>query len=492
MSESNNSTGRLPKNRMSTKFSYILKPSLILPILSGVALGSLVFFSVYIAVYATVGLVILVLVSNSPIKALSILILLLPFTGTVIFEEPLVGIPGGKLLNLLGLFVILISLINHKKVQKPPFYPLLFAVLFIGMFGLSILRSLPHLDAINFLREDKLSVIRYILSDFIKPLIYFSPFIVTILFLEKSSELSFLTSMLAWSLTLLSIYLTYLCLFRIPDITDVNEASQYYLLTFGMHRNDLANFYILGFPLVLGRFFLKRSVFTITSLILVIIAIGFLYSRTAYFTVTVSFILYLLLSKRTKVFPILLVVAFGFSSIISTVIVERASKGLKSGDWDEIFAGRVQGIWVPLVEEYGKSPAKLLFGNGRYAILSSDSATRGIILETVEHPHNMYLEQILDVGIFGLILIIAFFAFLLKRCYVCLRRSNNSEMKEYYSAFLVSLLCYFAGGLTGRSLFPTLTNSYFWFIAGITIALNRSSETLGENTDSEEMLIGIR
>jgi len=265
-------------------------------------------------------------------------------------------------------------------------------------------------------------------------------------------------------------------MFVVPDLRNVDEASEYYLLNFGMHRNDLANFFIIGFPIVIGRFFIKKSVLNISILLLTIIATGFLFSRTAYLLLILSFALYLIFSKRAKFLPIFVAVLFGLSLIISTVIVERATKGLQSRDSDEISAGRISSIWLPLIDECFENPTKLLFGKGRYAILSSNAAARGTILETIDHPHNMYLELVLDVGFFGLIVVSGFFAVLLRKCYHAMRTSSKLITTEYYHVITVSIISYFFAGMTGRSLFPVLSNSYLWVIAGLAIALNRISD----------------
>ena len=470
---------------MSANLSFFSKSRTAFFVLSGIALGSLIAFSSYAAVFVLLGLASALFVSKSPLRALSFLILLIPFTETSYLKDAFIAVPGVKPMNILAVFVAIIALANHESAQKFPTYSMIFAFLFLSLFGISIFRSLPHLDVINALRENELSPLRYLLSDLVKPLIYFMPFVITVFFIKKRASLKSVTSAVAFSVGLLAVYQLYLCAFKIPDIRDVDEASKYYSFTLGMHRNDLANFYILGFPAILGRFFLKKGVISISALLLVIIATGFLFSRTAYFGLLLSFVLYLVFSKRAKLLPVFLAALLGLSLIVSSAITERASKGFKSGNWDEIFAGRIVSIWLPLVDECLKDPIKLLFGNGRYAILSSECAARGTILESIEHPHNMYLEQVLDAGVCGLITVLAFFAILLRKCYNASRNSNEFVLAEYYHIVTVTIISYFFAGMTGRSLFPTLSNSYLWVIAGLAIALNRLSENAKQERNKE-------
>jgi hypothetical protein len=194
--------------------------------------------------------------------------------------------------------------------------------------------------------------------------------------------------------------------------------------------------------------------------------------------------LYLLISKRAKFLPFLLVIIFGFSFVVSTSIIERASKGLGSKDRHEISAGRIDNIWIPLIDEYLENPKKLLFGNGRYAIISSDSAARGVILD-VRNPHSMYLEQILDAGIIGLLIVMLFYVYLFKKIYKCIGAIKDVKTREYLYAVIVAMMSFFIAGITGRSLFPRVSNSYFWIILGVALAILMIQENSGDHVRNE-------
>jgi hypothetical protein len=55
---------------------------------------------------------------------------------------------------------------------------------------------------------------------------------------------------------------------------------------------------------------------------------------------------------------------------------------------------------------------KILFGNGRYAMVSTDAHKRRTVIQAM-HPHNMYLEVFLDAGLVGLLIILSLFGYLL-------------------------------------------------------------------------------
>jgi len=159
--------------------------------------------------------------------------------------------------------------------------------------------------------------------------------------------------------------------------------------------------------------------------------------------------------------------------------------GFESKEYNEIFAGRIDGIWLPLLDEYTQASKKILFGDGRFATKVSDSAQNGILVSAAGHPHNMYLEQILDAGLLGLMTFILFYFVLLKKASKNLRIINKYKIKEYQYAVIASLISYLVSGLTGRSFFPNAENSYVWIIVGMAIVINTIVENSGEFIEQE-------
>ena len=196
-----------------------------------------------------------------------------------------------------------------------------------------------------------------------------------------------------------------------------------------------------------------------------------------------SFLFYLLVSKRTKYLPFLFAIGIGVSFVISSDIISRASKGLDSGDRNQISAGRTDNTWLPLVEEYAQDPKKLLVGNGRYAIVSSQAVTEGFTPDDFWHPHNMYLEMVMDAGMVGFVVIVPMFVMIFRKIYRNIPNVQDLKIREYHYAVIVSMISYFVAGITGRSLFPGMKNSYLWIIMGIGIALLEISKlSKEENT----------
>jgi O-antigen ligase len=272
--------------------------------------------------------------------------------------------------------------------------------------------------------------------------------------------------------------------FKIGGKPNVVTMSEIIIKELGINRNLLANFLIIGLPIVLARFFLDKSIVNILGIFMVILATGLTYSRTAYGILIISFIIYLFISKRAKLLPILVIFAIGSSFYIAESIIERASKGVGTRDRGKISAGRIDQIWLPLIEEYSHSPKKLLFGNGRFAIVSSDAVSRGIAADHM-HPHNMYLEQMLDAGLIGLAVFMSFFILLFKKMLYFFNNIESSKLNEYYYAIIVSMISFFIAGLTGRSLFPGGKSCFFWIVVSLSIVIIR---ILQESKNSTEQL----
>ena len=87
---------------------------------------------------------------------------------------------------------------------------------------------------------------------------------------------------------------------------------------------------------------------------------------------------------------------------------ERDVAGEVSTDLDVVTAGRVTDIWPLAMEEFQRSP---LLGQGRRAILRTPMYDK-MVAEfdgCPSHPHNAYLEILMDGGIVSLVPILVFF-----------------------------------------------------------------------------------
>ncbi|MEX2222736.1 MAG: O-antigen ligase family protein [Candidatus Rokuibacteriota bacterium] len=180
----------------------------------------------------------------------------------------------------------------------------------------------------------------------------------------------------------------------------------------GLYATDLAQLFaftiwaaVLATPLVLNR--LLRAVW-VTSAIATALCFISLKARGAFIAfLSAGLALGVLRSRRLLVLlPLCVLGAIWWDP----TVVDRTLTGVGSEshfddtdlhDWDEISAGRITGLWPPTINQILKAP---VLGHGRYAILREDVYNAIVASEgsVPSHPHNAYLEILLDAGVVGL------------------------------------------------------------------------------------------
>jgi len=412
--------------------------NLIVTVLIGLVLAVLLIESVFLAGAFLLGVLVIAILSTSPLRALSLIIFVLPFSRLDLFDLNVLGFMGSKPLHILLCFVLFISLINAHKTQKMPGYALIFITAVFIFFTVSFLRSTFHLDYLAQARLGETSLARYSLTHYVKMLIYFAPFIMIVKFVRTSEDLEHVMIIITKSIIALSFFIIYLYLFQVIDKGNFILVRGTFISVFGMHTNSIANFYILAFPVILAQVILKKDFLSTLGLIVIIPVIGLLYSRAAYCSVFFSTILYFVISKRKKYLPFVLVFFLILLMGISfNTIKDRFLTGIYEKDFNKITAGRSYNLWVPLVNEYAQDSRKMLIGNGRYSITSSVAHAKGYI--EPGHPHNMYLELILDSGLVGFCFIMSLYGVFIMRIKRSLRWIKDIQLKEYQYAALVAI-----------------------------------------------------
>jgi hypothetical protein len=176
------------------------------------------------------------------------------------------------------------------------------------------------------------------------------------------------------------------------------------------------------------------------------------------------------ISKRAQLLPVILVAALGMSFVATSTIIERATTGIEAEDPNTFSAGRLDLIWLPLIEEILEDPVDIAFGRGRYGMVTASVHKEGLI-RAASHPHNMYIEAVADSGVVGLVIFSALFGFLLQRTYRSIPRLRDPVVREYQCGVLISLAMYMMAGMTGRSFFPAVDNSFLWVVVASALVI---------------------
>jgi hypothetical protein len=143
-------------------------------------------------------------------------------------------------------------------------------------------------------------------------------------------------------------------------------------------------------------------------------------------------------------------------------VMDRVTLGFDS-NLNAVSAGRIDEIWLPLLPELLRN---LPFGNGHGSILWSDAMKGGSIL-IVSHPHNAYLQALLDIGLVGFALVAAFFLHVWRK----LRLLRNDpalppEMRGFFQGAAAGLLAFLAVAFFGSSLLPEPEQTFLWLAIG--------------------------
>jgi len=472
--------------------SWVMDRSdIFLPVFLGLTLGFIIGKQPYMAFFMIVGVIILTGLYNKPVIALALFTFLLPF-----YRVPELNIPvlikGTEPIYLIATFTIFVAVLNVHNSKRVPRLALILISVMMVIFTISVFRSLEYMEMITLRNvedgRERLSDFQYILKNLVRPMFFFFPVIVVVKFLKDEKSMELILKAIVYATLVFSAYILFIYFTKVFGRSAPQWGNEFYKLSLGLERNSAANLLIFGFPFFIARYFLKKSPFNIMSIIMVMLAISFLFTRTAYVTVVFSFILYLIISRRTKYMPILIIagVITFFTFIVSSSIMERASKGMDSGDINEISAGRVGNMWLPLIDEYFGDPDKLLLGTGIYAIVNSNSVKLGITPDTMLHPHNMYIELLIDAGIITLFLFVLLLLLLLRKILKSARSTNDIKLSEYQFAIFTSISSYLVAGMTGRSFWPGGKNALFWVIIGLGFVIIRLIQENYKETEPAE------
>jgi len=164
---------------------------------------------------------------SSPLWVLGFLILFVPFCGMPVASQNLLSLPGTKPFQLLAVLVAVTAMWNIWRARELPRYVLVFTVLFLILFTLSILRALPNLEHMAIKDQVAPTTMGFVLSDFVKPLIFFMPFVVITMFCRTEDDLDRVVRFVNIATVALASYLLMLY-FVHSDARDVGAAAALY------------------------------------------------------------------------------------------------------------------------------------------------------------------------------------------------------------------------------------------------------------------------
>ncbi len=251
----------------------------------------------------------------------------------------------------------------------------------------------------------------------------------------------------------------------------------------GYHRNDLSTMLAGASWALLAMLPLVRSMRDKIGILLASFVVLFAQvltgGRGGYLAwCTVGLTLGLLRWRRYLVLAPLIVILF-LSLVPSAAdralqgLTENRETGSEEINLEDFTAGR-SVLWPQVIDKIWEAP---LIGYGRAAMqrtgLSAwyaayQGASQGDEEEAyINHPHNAYLEMLLDNGVVGLLIALALYGYLLAAALCLVRDRGGSVLLAVGGIALSLILAQLVGSFTGQSLYPREPTVGMWCAAGL-------------------------
>ena len=249
-----------------------------------------------------------------------------------------------------------------------------------------------------------------------------------------------------------------------------SSGAREFLSALGMHANDQGRLYAFAYALLLFTWAEAKEpglrAALLATMALVVTALVLTFSRGAFGGFILVNVVFLLWRRSMKT-----LVLFGLAASIAlfalpVAVYERLSTGGGEG-LDAISAGRIDWLWLPLLPEVMRSP---VYGSGLGSILWSQPMRVGgganVLLTT--HPHNAYLQALLDMGALGLLLLCAYFAHVFRGFWkLGADPALDPAMRGFFQGAAAGLLGFLVSSITDGSLMPRPEQALLWLAIGM-------------------------
>jgi hypothetical protein len=406
-----------------------------------------------------------------------LLILLMPISRSTVFPHAMLGITGLNPLNLLLIGTLgsyLLHALFDGSIRRfvPPrllfFY--ITPILIAGVLGSRHVGEIPSMfyisEMLNF--RDATGYLREFL---VKPLslVVFALLVGAAVAKSGKPERFLVPGLISiWVISVMIIVFVLLSGTGLGQLA--SSESREFLSALGMHANELGRLYAFAYALLLFMWAESRDpglkAVLLASMALAVLAMVLTFSRGAFLGFMVVNVLFLLWRLNAKTLLVAFLLAGGAMVVLPGAVFDRVSSGFGQG-LNAISAGRIEGLWLPLFPEVLRSP---IYGSGLASILWSEPMRVGGGMDVlqVSHPHNAYLEAALDMGIVGLLLLLAYFAHVWRG----FRRLGadadlNPLLRGYYLGAAAGLASLLIAAVTDSSLTPRPEQTLLWLAIGM-------------------------
>lgn len=404
-----------------------------------------------------------------------LVLVLIHISGTVFIPRELLGIQGLNPINLLILGTILSYVISHAGTGKLsiPWTPSLiyFYVLpfmLAALLGTTKVHLIPQafetMKLVSFT-----SGFGYFRDLFIKPNFVILGALLMALVIQEAKHPARYVHVISAGCAVLAGAVLGAFIISGASISLLSGANaRGFLSILGMHANEISLCLNLGYALLIfslaGHKGFSRALLFI-ALIGMAIAILMTFSRAGIGAFIVVNALFLIRRRQIGTMIVFAMIAAIIGLIFFDPIMERLGTGVDSGNRAEISAGRLDKIWLPLLDDL--SPT-WLFPHGPSAIMWSKPMLNGAIL-FVGHTHSAYLGLLYDYGILLGGMIAGFLIYLFKQFVKHAKTDNDPAMRHLFEGAAVAMVVIALQGISDDRFTPTVAQTPLWCAVGILI-----------------------
>jgi hypothetical protein len=402
-----------------------------------------------------------------------LLVIMLPVQGSNFFPHSVLGVIGLNPMNLVLGATLVSYLVRGYGLKR--FIPKPLVWLLIAPMAVAGLIGMPHvLDIHPAFYDEQLihytGTLGYLSQTLFKPLltVFVAIMIGAAVARVKKAE-SFLLPVIVsvWVMSLMAI--GYVVAEGVSLGALSLTTSRTFFNSLGMHANDLGRLYAVAYALLLFTWGETKDLRLKTVLLftmgILTIALVLTFSRGAMVGWVLVNALFLVWKFNAKTIGLALLAGGAGLLVMPGAVVSRMSLGLVGGaDVNEFSAGRMNDIWIPLFPELFKSP---IWGNGLDSIMWSKAIWTDQ-MALVTHPHNAYMQAILDTGLLGMALVLGFYWHVYRSARDLGSNAYLSPtMRGFYQGLVASLLCFLITGFVGSSLRPSQEFAFLWIAIGM-------------------------
>jgi O-antigen ligase len=399
------------------------------------------------------------------------LILLLPMVATYFLPHSMFGIPALNPFNVVVMATLGSCLIRgHVRHFAPPVLVWCFVVpiLVAGVIGApqspDILAYFYDLGGLNFVEPWG-----YFREMAVRPLIIvLVALLIGVAVARSQRPERFITAIAVSAILIALVQFAFIAAsgVRLGALASV-EARRFFS-DFGLHANDLGRMFAVAYALLVFVWWETKNPTLKTGLFITLcitgVALILSFSRGAILgagIATAAFVMWKFQGRKLALVGCAAVICL---AIAPEPVWDRITMGFGTGNMNTVSAGRLEGIWAPLLPLIPETP---LWGSGLGSMMWSEPMLQGQML-LVGHPHNAYLEAVLDMGFIGLVLLCIYYLHVWRGFRTLGSNANlSTEMRAFFQGAAAALLVFLITGWTGSSLRPESEFGFLWVAIGM-------------------------